>query len=335
MSLNKLFYNWMVIILVIFSSAGCISTVEGLALPKDAEIAFSSWRDKNIEIHKITSSSSDNLTNTLHHDSFPVWSPEGDQLAFLSSHNGEQHLAVMDADGSNKRLLAPMLLAKDVPPSWAFDAQMIAFACTVDQRTTICLTSVTGNWTQIMPGEWALLGSIQWAPADPMILFHALSGNSRDIFLYTTYTNRIRNLTNRNEQDFSPTWSPDGRKIAFVSNRNAQPGIYIMNIDGSNPHLLLSTNIQDLLHWSPNGKQIAFNQITGENHLCIFDTLENTLHCTEKDGSHPTWSPDGQFLVYESLRRNKRYLYLTDNLCKHTKRITYNPAGSFSPAWRP
>ena len=186
-----------------------------------------------------------------------------------------------------------------------------------------------------MPGNWPSLGSIQWAPADPIILFHASVESTRDVFTYTTYSNTIRNLTHHKSQDYAPTWSPDGREIAFLSNRNEQTGIYTMNIDGTNPILQLATNIQDRLYWSPDGTQIAFSQSSGKNHLCILTITNKILTCTNKDGSHPTWSPDGQFLVYESRRNNRSYLYLTDNQCSHPKRLTKNPSGSFSPTWRP
>lgn len=334
-SLCRIFSKWTVICLVVLAAAGCQPPGEGQALPAQAEIAFISWQENNIKIKKLTQSGSSILTNNAHNEAYPVWSPDGNQLAFLTYQNGMQYLAVMNADGSHMRLLGEPFRAKDVPPAWAFDSQMIAFACALEERSTICLVSVTGDWMDIMPGDWASLGSIQWAPADPIILFHALTEGRRDIFVYTTYTNSTRNLTNRNGQDYWPTWSPDGRKIAFISNRKQQTGIYTMNIDGTNPHLLLTTNIHNDLYWSPDNNQIAFSQAAGENHLCIFNTIENSLCCTNKDGSHPTWSPDGHFLVYESRRRSKSYLYLTNNTCSQPQRLTTTTAGSFSPTWRP
>lgn len=328
-------YYWGLILFILISSTGCESVVAGRALPEGAEIAYIAWNNNNTELFTMPPSGGLNLTATHNNETFPVWSPDGRHLAFISTQNGNQQLGLMQADGSNKRILAETTRAKDVPPAWAFDSQMIAFVCILDQRTTICLASVTGNWMQIMPGNWTSLGSIHWAPADPTILFHAMNGTSRDIYTYTTYTNSIRNLTDQKSQDYAPAWSPDGRKIAFVSNRNDQTGIYTMNIDGTNPTLLVATNIQDRVYWSPNGQQIAFSQSLGENRLCVLTIKQNTLSCTNKDGSHPAWSPDGQFLVYESRRNNRSYLYLTDKECSYAQRLTKNRSGSFSPVWRP
>ncbi|MCD4674335.1 MAG: hypothetical protein K8R77_16860 [Anaerolineaceae bacterium] len=328
--------QWILLIILVVLTAGCQPVVEGQALPAGAEITFISWRNKNIEIYKMNPAGSQNLTLTPHHESYPVWSPDGSQLAFLVAENGQQHLAVMDADGSNKRLLAENILALDEAPAWAPDAQMIAFACVAEQRSSLCLVSVTRGWMQIMPGEWASLGSIQWAPFDPIILFHAMAGTSQDIFAYTTYTDSVRNLTYREGQDLSPAWSPDGRKIAFYSNRNDHPGLYLMDIDGTYPYLLLESNIQNAFRWSPDGKHIAFSQpAVGKNYLCVFQIEGQSLRCTQKDGTHPAWSPDGQFLVYESRRGSHSHLYLTDLSCNETLRLTKDSAGSFAPGWRP
>lgn len=335
LQLRNLFYHSTAIIIFIFSLAGCKPFPEDRNLPAQAEIVYITWKDKNTEIYKMTSSGNQSLLTTSYNDSYPVWSPDGSHLAFLSVINKKQHLAIVDADGTNMHILAEKITAKDVSPAWAFDSQMVAFACMPDQRTSICLVPVNGNWIQIMPGNWASLGDIQWAPADPIILFHATTDSSRNIFAYTTYSNSIHQLTDNRSQDYAPTWSPDGRKIAFVSNRNGTNGIYTMNIDGTNPILQLPAIIHDQLHWSPDGNQIAFSQSLGENRICILTVMNKTISCTNKDGTHPTWSPDGQYLVYESRRNNRSYLYITNNRCAFSQRLTINSSGSFSPAWRP
>ena len=68
-----------------------------------------------------------------------------------------------------------------------------------------------------------------------------------------------RNLTNNSARDRSPTWSPDGRHIAFVSNRDGNGGyaIYVMGSDGSNPRRL-TDHPAESPSWSPDGRHIAF-----------------------------------------------------------------------------
>ena len=66
-------------------------------------------------------------------------------------------------------------------------------------------------------------------------------------------------LTNNFGEDWQPTWSPDGSKIAFVSSRDNLGEIYVMDADGSNQTLLTSNSNDDWQPtWSPDGTKIAF-----------------------------------------------------------------------------
>src|SRR6185369_5563525 len=69
-----------------------------------------------------------------------------------------------------------------------------------------------------------------------------------------------RNLTNHKEIDADPSWSPDGKQLAFTSNRTGQFRLYVMNADGSEQRDLLGNDQLGSLFpaWSADGKQILF-----------------------------------------------------------------------------
>jgi TolB protein len=68
-----------------------------------------------------------------------------------------------------------------------------------------------------------------------------------------------KNLTANGAEDTDPQWSPDGSRIAFVSNRDGDPEVYVMNADGSSPTNLTRHKGIDLRpSWSPDGRQISF-----------------------------------------------------------------------------
>ena len=70
----------------------------------------------------------------------------------------------------------------------------------------------------------------------------------------------IRRLTDVSGDDWGPSWSPDGRHIAFVSNREGNYEIYVMGSDGSNPRRLTDHPAEDRSpSWSPDGRHIAFD----------------------------------------------------------------------------
>jgi TolB protein len=101
--------------------------------------------------------------------------------------------------------------------------------------------------------------------ATPAVPAVAVASGNDDIYVMDSGGGNVRRLTDNPERDLFPTWSPDGRSIAFHSNREGQSsGLYVMEADGSNPRLLTSAGGSDPA-WSPDGTRIAFTTVHGYN----------------------------------------------------------------------
>jgi len=140
--------------------------------------------------------------------------------------------------------------------------------------------------------------------------------------------------------DTSPVWSPDGRRIAFVSDRDGSREIYVMNADG-NEQLNLSRNPAEdwTPAWSPDGKRLAFGSFRDGNW---------EIYVMNADGSSPTrltrnnaadyspaWSPDGQRLAFVSNRDGNLDIYTMDADGNNQRRFTDDKATDQYPAWSP
>jgi TolB protein len=111
---------------------------------------------------------------------------------------------------------------------------------------------------------------------------------------------RVR-LTTDAAADSEPSWSPDGGKIAFRSNRGGDADIFVMNADGTSQRQLTDSPGADTMPaWSPNGRRIAFMSArSGENLIWLMDTRGERLRTlSETRGWSPSWSPDGRQIAF-------------------------------------
>jgi Tol biopolymer transport system component len=140
----------------------------------------------------------------------------------------------------------------------------------------------------------------------------------------------------------SPTWSPDGGRVAFVR-RGLEETIVVATLGTPGEQPAVATFPADLepweLAWSPVGEQIAFQGIRGRSvHLYLADLDAGEVRqLTSGPGgdSRPTWSPDGRRLAFSSDRDGNSEIYVMNADGSNLVRVTNNPAGDGAPAWRP
>jgi Tol biopolymer transport system component len=140
--------------------------------------------------------------------------------------------------------------------------------------------------------------------------------------------------------DGAPSWSPDGRKIAFVSDRDGNEEIYLMNADGSDPtRLTHNPGVDRRPFWSPDGGKIAFvSERDGNREIYIMnaDGSDSTrlTHSPGRDQAL-SWSPDGSKIAYISDRDGNEEIYMMNTDGSSQTRLTNNSARDLRPSWSP
>ncbi len=132
-------------------------------------------------------------------------------------------------------------------------------------------------------------------------------GNS-EIYSVNTDGTGLRRLTNNAAYDTDPAWSPDGKRLAFASNRASNVDgwdLYVMDADGSNVVRLTVGGMNSAPAWSPDGTKIAFAGMkdgTGGIFVISLDDLANAKNVGHAFGnqSDPAWSPDGTKIAFTS-----------------------------------
>ena len=165
-----------------------------------------------------------------------------------------------------------------------------------------------------------------------------------DIYVYpnnifSSKTN-LRQLTDHPAADFEPVWSPDKRQLAFVSTRDGNPEIYLIDINGKNLRRLTENPAKDTLPaWSPDGKEIALVSTRDGNAEIYLLNVESgqpvrlTNHLAED--THPAWSPDGRQIIFQSDRDGDMELYTMSRDGDLLQQVTTNEVYDGEPDWSP
>ncbi|MHB8903125.1 MAG: S41 family peptidase, partial [Thermoguttaceae bacterium] len=163
-----------------------------------------------------------------------------------------------------------------------------------------------------------------------------------DLFTVPIEKGPTRNLTNSSgAHDRWARWSPDGRKIAFISDRSGEDQVYLIGQDGLGSPEPLTTTFKGMLYapeWSPSGKRLAFTDKDGKLYVLTLEDKSLVEVADEKRGLFGdfAWSPDGRYLAFalrDASEFNSLYIWGVDD--KKTHAVTGPYADEFSPAWDP
>jgi uncharacterized repeat protein (TIGR01451 family) len=182
-----------------------------------------------------------------------------------------------------------------------------------------------------------------WSADGAKIAFSAFVGTEADgnveIFVMNADGTGQTQVTTAAGNDFGPSWSPDGTKIAFYSDRSGNNEIYVMNADGSSVVNLTNNAADDRSPaWSPDGARIAFGtgrDGAGEIYVMNADGSNPTdLTNNPSNEYDPTWSPDGSKIVFGRETPLNEIAVMNADGSGQTL-ITDDPGGAALPSWSP
>ena len=127
-------------------------------------------------------------------------------------------------------------------------------------------------------------------------------GGNTDVHIMNLRTRQTRRLTNDPGIDTSPSFSPDGSQLVFVSDRSGSARLYTMRADGSGQRpISRGGGAYTAPSWSPRGDLIAFTkQQGGRFHIGVMDTSgggERTLSSSYFEEG-PSWAPNGRYIMF-------------------------------------
>jgi Tol biopolymer transport system component len=293
----------------------------------------------------------------LHDVRDPVWSPDGQRIVFKQLVVGNtDDVYVMNADGSGLRIL--MHRASDVPLVWSPDGRRIALTAFPrgvtpprQEEQDLYVVEVDGSVKRLLTRNVSE-SSLAWSPDGRKIAFVRMRAGVHDV--YVTHadgsgTRRIARGVRESGDTYlgpgpSPAWSPDGRKIAFISNRTGTSEIYVMNADGSGQRRLTRNTASEFAPvWSPDGTKIAFERRRGDHWAYNDDIyvmnadgsgLRKLTH-SPADDFGAVWSPDGRKIFFVSQRDGEDEIYVMNADGSGQRNLTRNRANDSAPTVSP
>jgi len=139
---------------------------------------------------------------------------------------------------------------------------------------------------------------------DGRIIATINDGEQADLWLLGPTGKPVRNLTNHEADDLDPSWSPDGKMIAFVSNRTGRPQIYVVRTDGTGlERMTFAGPYNTGPDWGAGGKIVYSGLRGGAVDILTVDSAKQMQRLTPGKGRRslePSWAPCGRRVVYVS-----------------------------------
>lgn len=271
--------------------------------------------------------------------------PFTSKIAFVSDKTGKKEIYVMDYDGSNP-IKVTSRFQHAMSPAWSPDGKNIVFTAVTKNAKNVrnhnlFVYDLPSGKINMLSNRQGINSGAVYSPTGKKQLALTMSfpGNA-EIFLMDPATKVVQRITNSFGLDVDPSWSADGKWLAFVSDRSGRPMVYKMEASGANVQRLTYAGYYNATPtWSPAGNKIAFaGWDAGKFDIFIMNPDgTNIERLTKNMGNNedPDFAPDGYFIVYSSNRKGKKNLYITNVDNTVHRQITSDFGNCESPRWSP
>ncbi|CAN5471575.1 hypothetical protein BH09GEM1_BH09GEM1_09170 [soil metagenome] len=226
--------------------------------------------------------------------------------------------------------------------AWSPDGSKVTFATLAPAQVVV--KDLTNEQTRTIASGPGVFISPVFSPDGTNVIYGHGVDDGVDIFIAPASGGGGHRLSvGRGSDNVSPTYSPDGRRIAFMSGRAGHPEIYTMDADGTNVELLTPPEFDERSHraspdWSPDGRYVAFHAMIGQAFQIMTISLRDRgLKQLTSDGRNedPSWAPDGRHITFSSNRTGVKQLWVIDVETGRSRQLTRGTSDARNAAWSP
>jgi Tol biopolymer transport system component/DNA-binding winged helix-turn-helix (wHTH) protein len=244
----------------------------------------------------------------------PVFSPEGDRVLFVRTRDvgSPDEIWVTPATGGNATRVLSERGRVVSPPQWSSDGRSVIYASNRSGHPALWRASLDTPDSMVQIGE---VGSPAWDPSVSRRGYRmAYERVMRSLSIWQMDLSSsadkrpalLVSSTSDTDQGPAPQFSPDGKKLAYMSDRSGTMEIWISNRDGSNAFQLTAVGGAGTPRWSPDSESIVFDaNATNGAKIVAINVRGGAPRILTQDSFHsvcPSWSRDGQSIYFASVR---------------------------------
>jgi len=260
----------------------------------------------------------------------------GSKIVFVSNRSGFKEIYECDFDGYG---LEQLTHSKSISltPALSPDGKYLAYTDFSSGHPALYIRNLSERKTMFVSKNGISIDP-GWRGSSEVATTLSYEGD-QEIYLVRPDGSISQRLTNSKGIDVSPTFSPDGTKMAFVSSRNGLPQIFIQDIStGAVKRLTFSGRYNTQPSWSPAGDKIAYTtwEKNGEINIFVINAEGSglvQLTVNSRENEAPSWSPDGEMIVFSSNRQGSKKLYVMSSSGENQRPLLQVDGDQMQPFW--